>query len=115
MESFCKRATVVRRKPTKIWFVIFSFIHSLFFIVTIATANQEQLSWDNKIQYYSSHNFLPQLLDTVTELVVAISNGSESTHRLSELVNHFKTVTSYSNDLIRDQLTRLTLNCILII
>ena len=81
----------------------------LLYMVAIAPTNQQQLSWDNKIQYHCVHNNIPQLLDTVTELLVAISNGSESFHLLSQLINHFTIMTSYSNDFIRDQLTRLVL------
>ena len=78
-------------------------------MVTIAPTNQQQLSWENKIQYYCAHNNIPQLLDTVIELLAAISNGSESFHLLLQLRNHFTTITSYSNDFIRDQLARLIL------
>lgn len=78
----------------------------LLLIISIAPTNQQQLSWDNKIQYYSSHNCVPQLLDTITQLLVAISNGSESSHQLSQLADHFALMTSYSNDFIRDQLIR---------
>ena len=76
-------------------------------MVAIATTNQQQLSWDNKIQYHSAHNNITPLLDTVTELLVAVSNSSESLHLLSKLINHFAVMTSYSNDFIRDQLIRL--------
>ena len=82
-------------------------------MVAIAPTNQQQLSWENKIQYYCAHNNIPQLLDTITKLLVAISNGSESFHLLSQLINHFTTMTSYSNDFIRDQLTRLVLIVVL--
>ena len=77
--------------------------------VAIAPANQQQLSWGNKIQYYCSHNCVPQLLHTVTELLVAISNGSESSYQLTQLNNHFAVMTSYSNNFIRDELARLML------
>lgn len=49
------------------------------------------------------------LLDTITELLVAISNGSESSCLLTQLINHLTTMTAHSNDALRDQLARLLL------
>ena len=77
-------------------------------VVAIVPTNQQQLSWDNKIQYHCSHNAMSQILHTVTELLVAISSGSESSHQLTQLSNHFAVMTSYSNNFIRDELARLT-------
>lgn len=110
--SIHKGTNIVGRKLAKISGYVYIITPPLVFVVAIAATNQQQLSWDNKIQYYSCHNSVPHLLDTVTQLLVAISNGSESSHHLSQLIKHFTMMTSYSNDFIRDKLTRLILTVV---
>ena len=81
-------------------------------VIFIATTNQHQFSWETQLQYFISHNDIPQLLAVVTDLLAAIKSSSEQMEMLTQLTDSLVTMTTYSGDVIRDHLARLPGICL---